>query len=161
MRLLDRLGSRPMVIVAGWIVAAVLAVLVGIVGIGVVGAGLTSRQGSPISERDVERALGAETEPSGPSGPAESSESSGPAESSGPSPASAETVRSFATAGGTVVASCDAITSMAPAQGWSVHEQDDDEGEFRGIRDDHARVKVELSCSGGVPQLRVREENDD
>ena len=43
MRLLDRLGRRPMVIVTGWIVAAVLAVLVGVVGIGVVGAGLTSR----------------------------------------------------------------------------------------------------------------------
>ncbi|MBW6438674.1 hypothetical protein KZ829_33600 [Actinoplanes hulinensis] len=56
-RLLDRLGRLPLVIVAGWIVAPVLAVLVGVVGIGLVGSGLVSRQGAPISEDEVERAL--------------------------------------------------------------------------------------------------------
>ncbi|MEU4239623.1 hypothetical protein [Actinoplanes sp. NPDC026619] len=154
MRLLDRLGRRPMVIVAGWIVAAVLAVLVGVVGIGVVGAGLTSRQGVAISEHDVEIALGSSDSPSPePSAPpsVEVSEGAG-------SPASA--VQSFVTDGGTVTASCTEIKTMSPAQGYSVHEQDDHEGEFRGIRDNHDRVKVELSCAGGVPNLRVRAEND-
>jgi hypothetical protein len=143
MRFLDRLGRRPMIIVAGWVLAAVLAVLVGVVGIGLVGAGLTSRQGSPISEQDVERALGS------------SAPSATPSAQLGQSPQATQAIK---TAGGTVVVSCERIESMAPAQGYSVHEQDDREGEFRGVRDDHDRVKVELSCAGGVPQLRVRAE---
>jgi MFS family permease len=151
MRLLDRLGRRPMVIVAGWLVAAALAVLVGVLGIGVVGAGLTSRQGVTISERDVEIALDSSSPSAAPSG----APSPSPTERAG-EPASS--VRSFVTAGGTVLASCARIETMSPAQGFALHEQDDHEGEFRGIRDDHDRVKVELSCSGGVPQLRVRTE---
>lgn len=151
MRLLDRLGRRPMVIVAGWLVAAALAVLVGVLGIGVVGAGLTSRQGVTISERDVEIALDSSSPSAAPSG----APSPSPTERAG-EPASS--VRSFATAGGTVLAGCERIETMSPAQGFALHEQDDHEGEFRGIRDDHDRVKVELSCSGGVPQLRVRTE---
>ncbi|GAA0535580.1 hypothetical protein GCM10010172_16040 [Paractinoplanes ferrugineus] len=151
MRLLDRLGRRPMVIVAGWIVAAVLAVLVGVVGIGVVGAGLTSRPGVSISERDVEIALGSASA-SPPLTP-----SRAPSTGVG---APASSAQSFATAGGTVVADCERIEAMSPAQGYAIHEQDDHQGEFRGIRDDHDRVKVELTCSGGVPQVRVRTEDD-
>ncbi|GIM95516.1 hypothetical protein [Paractinoplanes toevensis] len=148
MRFLDRLGRRPMIIVAGWILAAVLAVLVGVVGIGLVGAGLTSRQGSPISEQDVERALGTSSPSASPS--------AAPSEQVGAAP---QDVQAIQTAGGTVMVSCERIESMAPAQGYSVHEQDDREGEFRGNRDNHDRVKVELSCAGGVPHLRVREED--
>ncbi|GIF19587.1 hypothetical protein BJ973_006633 [Actinoplanes tereljensis] len=150
MRFLDRLGRRPMVIVAGWVLAAVLAVLVGVVGIGLVGAGLTSRQGAPISEEDVKRALG--TTSASPAIPS----SAAPSEQAGQSPQTAQAVK---TPGGTVMVTCERIESMAPAQGWSVHEQNAREGEFRGNRDNHDRVKVELSCAGGQPQLRVREES--
>jgi hypothetical protein len=147
-RLLDRLGRQPLVIVAGWIVAAGLAVLVGVVGIGLVGAGMTSRQGAPISEDEVLRALG--------------EQSASPSVSATPSAAAStrvgEAKRPFPTRGGTVVADCQQIWTMAPAQGFSVHEQDEREGEFRGVRDHHDRVKVELSCVNGVPQLRVRGE---
>lgn len=145
MRFLDRLGRQPMVIVAGWILAAVLAVLVGVVGIGLVGAGLTSRPGAPISQDDVVRALG---------------------ESSVPTPSVSETsemstsaTRPFPTRGGIVVATCERITAMSPAQGFQVHEQNAREGEFRGIRDNHNRVKVELTCPNGTPELRTRDED--
>ncbi|MFI5897666.1 hypothetical protein ACIA5D_47020 [Actinoplanes sp. NPDC051513] len=48
---------------------------------------------------------------------------------------------------------------MAPAQGFAIHEQNDREGEFRGVSDNHDRVKVSLFCAGGAPQLRIRSEN--
>ena len=47
---------------------------------------------------------------------------------------------------------------MSPAQGFQVHEQNAREGELRGIRDNHNRVKVELTCSNGTPELRTRDE---
>lgn len=65
----------------------------------------------------------------------------------------------FPTRAGIVVADCERIISMAPAQGYAVHEQDDREGEFRGVRDNHDRVKVELSCPNGTPQLRIRDDD--
>ncbi|MEU4423604.1 hypothetical protein AB0F81_23495 [Actinoplanes sp. NPDC024001] len=145
MRLFDR---QPLLIAAGWLFAVVLAVLVGVVGIGLVGADLTSRQGAPVSEDQVERELqGLGTAPPAPSATASPS-SSRPA-----------TGRSFTFPAGTVVADCGRILSMAPAQGWAVHEQDDDEGEFRSVGDPRDRFEVELTCVGGVPQLRVAVED--
>ncbi|BEL08544.1 hypothetical protein Q0Z83_067350 [Actinoplanes sichuanensis] len=146
MRLIDRLGRLPLVIVLGWIVAAFLAVMVGVVGIGLVGSGLlTSRPGDPVSEDEVRRALAETVRPTG----------TAPSEE----PSAAVTSRSFRTSGGTVVAECGRILSMSPGQGFEVHEQDDDEGEFRAFRG-RDRVKVELTgCVDGVPQLRVRDDD--
>ena len=172
-------------IVTLWVVAAVLAVLVGVVGIGVVGAGLTSRQGAPVSEEEVLREVNGLNESSAPtaseppssrptssrptssapasSGPASSGPTSSWPTSSGPTssgPTGADPAsQSFLTRGGTVVADCDRIISMSPAQGFSVHEQGALEGEFRGTSDNHNRVKVELTCTGGDIHLRVRSEN--
>ncbi|MEU8818543.1 hypothetical protein [Actinoplanes sp. NPDC048796] len=143
MRFLD----RTPVIVAGWTAAAILAVLVGVVGIGLVGSGLTSeRAATVLSEDEVDRALGAApaTDPANP----KSAVASGAA-SAGASAAKGQT---FTTMGGTVVAACDRIISMAPAQGWAVHDQDQREGEFRNGRD---RLEVELSCVNGAPRLEV------
>ncbi|MEV0898244.1 hypothetical protein [Actinoplanes sp. NPDC049802] len=142
---MDRFGRLPLVIVAGWIVAAVLAVLVGVVGIGLVGSGLVSRQGAPISEDEVERAL----DGLGGASPT-------------PPPATSSTAtargRSFPTRGGTVVADCERILSMSPAQGFAVHDQDDDEGEFRSVRG-KVKVEVELTgCDQGTPRLEISEE---
>ncbi|WP_433794656.1 hypothetical protein [Actinoplanes sp. CA-252034] len=146
MRLIDRLGRLPLVIVLGWIVAAFLAVMVGVVGIGLVGSGLlTSRQGAAVSEDEVRQAL-EETSAEPPASP-----SAAPSRSPAQSPP-----RSFPTEGGTVVAECGRILSMSPAQGFEVHEQDDDEGEFRAVRG-RDRVKVELTgCDQGTPRLRIR-----
>ncbi|GGN97585.1 hypothetical protein GCM10010112_90070 [Actinoplanes lobatus] len=154
MRLLDRLGRLPLVIVAGWIVAAVLAVLVGVVGIGLVGSGLVSRQGAPISEDEVERAL----DGLGDASPSTSPEPSKGEPSKGEPSATAARGRSFPTRGGTVVADCERIISMSPAQGFAVHDQDDDDGEFRQVRGE-VKVEVELTgCDQGTPRLAVSEE---
>ncbi|GIF06645.1 hypothetical protein [Actinoplanes siamensis] len=137
-------GQR-MVIVAGWVVAAILAVLVGVVGIGLVG--LTDRDDA-ISEAQVEREL-AEV-PATPS--------RGPQASIGPAPATTGQESSFRTRGGTVVADCRKIVSMSPAQGFAVHEQSAQEGEFRSVRDGHDRVRVKLACVGGTPRIGERDD---
>ncbi|MFC7535248.1 hypothetical protein [Actinoplanes sp. GCM10030250] len=142
MRIFDR---RPLLIVAGWLLAVVLAVVVGVVGIGLVGAGLTSRQGAPVSEDQVEREL--RTLRSSFPAPAPSG--------SAATPLPAVSGLSFPTRGGTVVADCDRIVSMAPAQGWAVHEQDYDEGEFRSVGDPADRVEVDLECVAGVPDIQI------
>ncbi|WP_328468438.1 hypothetical protein OHA21_51800 [Actinoplanes sp. NBC_00393] len=148
MRLFDR---RFLLLAAGWLFAAVLAVLVGVVGIGLVGADLTTRQGgAPVSQEQVEREL----EAIGPA-PTSPSASPSPSVSSSGNPTS----RSFPTRGGTVVADCERILSMSPAQGFAVHEQDDDEGEFRSVEDNDVRVDVDLTCEAGVPQILVQEES--
>lgn len=136
-----------MVIVAGWVVAAVLAVLVGVVGIGLVGAGLTNREADTArSEADVERELAQ-------AGPAPIPTSALPTASPATAAPTTPVVSSFPTRGGTVVADCDGITSMSPAQGFAVHEQSAREGEFRGVRDDHVRVKVRFACVNGSPRV--------
>ncbi|MEU4619674.1 hypothetical protein AB0G04_06815 [Actinoplanes sp. NPDC023801] len=144
MRLIDRLGRLPLVIAVGWIVAAFLAVMVGVVGIGLVGSGLlTSRQGEPVSEDEVRRALEELGDPSPPDGPA-------------PSRAVAsEAARSVPTEGGTVVADCRRILSMSPAQGFEVHQQKNDGGEFRAVGG-HRKVEIELTgCDRGMARLTV------
>jgi hypothetical protein len=134
------------VIVAGWLVAAVLAVLVGVVGIGLVG--LAGREADTMSEADVERAL-SEVSATPTSAEAEI----------GPSPSSSETASSFRTRGGTVVADCDGISSMSPADGFQVHERQSREGEFRSVRDNHDRVKVKLTCVNGIPHVDERDDD--
>ena len=151
MRFLDRLGSRPSVIVAGWAVAAVLAVLVGVVGIGLVGAGLLSDRSVPVSELQVRRDLDR-------LGSAPPSSAATPSASGSAAPA--VTGRSFPTRAGTVVADCDRILSMAPAVGYEVHEKEDREGEFRNVRDGNDRIEVELACVGGEPRLEVTRDDD-
>ncbi|MEV6302439.1 hypothetical protein AB0M02_23700 [Actinoplanes sp. NPDC051861] len=186
MRIFDR---RPLLIIAGWLLAAALAVAVGVVGIGLVGAGLTSRQGAPITETQAERELtalrasaqaaaapGTATsrgpgESAGPGGDPGAGSSAGPGVGSSagpgstPSGSSNATVgnasKSFPTRGGTVVADCSRIISMSPAQGFAVHEQDDDEGEFRSSTDPHDRIEVDLECVAGLPELRVQAKIED
>ena len=58
------------------------------------------------------------------------------------------------------------IVSMSPAQGFEVHEHDgpqDDgaEGEFRGISDNHDRVKIEVSLRIRRTGIAVRTERGD
>lgn len=56
-----------------------------------------------------------------------------------------------------MVADCERIVSMSPAQGFAVHDQDDD-GEFRQVRGE-VTVEVELTgCDQGTPRLAVSEE---
>jgi hypothetical protein len=144
--------ARRLIITAGWLAAAVLAVLVGLVAISVIGDGLVSPLAAPMSESQVAREL-ASVPPASPS----------PAPS--PSPSSTQSVsRTIPTRGGTVVARCDdgraTITLMSPAEGFTIHENNGSEGEFRGISDNHNRVKIRISCASGRPGYTIENRTD-
>ncbi|WP_127551903.1 hypothetical protein [Actinoplanes sp. OR16] len=136
---------RRLLIATGWLVTVVIAILVGVVGINLVGSGLTEQQATPMTEDQVRRELRAIS-----STPATAPPSA--AASSPPAPAGG---RSFSTEGGLVVADCARIISMAPAQGWSIGEQDADEGEFRSVGDPAVVLDVDLECVNGAPQILV------
>ncbi|AGL15567.1 hypothetical protein [Actinoplanes sp. N902-109] len=146
------MNRRLLLGAAGWLGAAVLAVLVGMTAINVIGAGLTSRQNRPLSAAEVDELLRRLPSPA-PSAPAT------PAPSASAAVGDAPVGRTFTTRAGTVVARCRTgvaeIVSMSPRQGWSVHEQRRTEGEFRSSTDNHNRVELAVSCAGAQPRLAV------
>jgi hypothetical protein len=154
---------RSLLVAAGWLGAAVLALLVGLGAISVIGAGLTGDSTPALSAADVDKqlreqpstsaALGENPSPgAGPSAtaarPSPTKEPAGPA-----SPAVKRT------RGGTVVARCVGagaeIVTMTAAIGFNVHEKQGAEGEFRSSSDNHDRVKIRVSCAGGSPSISV------
>jgi hypothetical protein len=161
------MGRRALLVAAGWLGAAVLAVAVGLGAIGVIGSGLTAGSTPALSAAEVERQLGAGSP--APAAAASIGDSPSPAPSATDPPEQGEPVAK-STRGGTVVARCTAtgaeIVTMSPAQGFAVHEKDqgpqaEAEGEFRGSSDDHDRVKVTATCPAGVLQVSVRSEGGD
>ena len=139
---------------AGWLGAAVLAALVGLAAISVIGSGLTAPATRPLSAAEVADELARQI-PTSPSATASTGDRPAPSVSSSlPGPAAAQ---SFPTNAGTVVARCAGgrpeLVSMSPRQGYEVHDQDDNEGEFRSRGDNDDRVKFEIVCRGGVPAL--------
>jgi hypothetical protein len=140
---------------AGWFGAAVLAVLVGLGAVSVIGDGLTTPETRPLSAAEVadELARQVQTAPSAAAGAGD--RPSPPVSPAVPSVTAAS--RSFPTRAGTVVARCTGgrpeLVSMSPRQGYEVHDQDDDEGEFRGRGDGDDRVTFEIVCAGGGPAL--------
>jgi hypothetical protein len=168
------MGRRALLVAAGWLGAAVLAVLVGLGAISVIGNGLTSGSTPALSAADVDRQLREQTPTTSAPAPT-GTEPTGtePTESTGPTgtmpPAETEPTAD-STRGGTVVARCVGtraeIVAMSPAQGFAVHEkdqgpQDDAEGEFRGSADDRDRVKISVTCADGRPSVSARSEGGD
>jgi hypothetical protein len=144
--------TQRLIIAAGWLAAAVLAVLVGLVAIRLIGDGLMSSAGRQLAESEVARQLAAEPDPA-------PSVSTAPAPSGTPVPAGESKTRR--TPGGTVTALCTAgrpSLNLSPEQGFEVHENHGAEGEFRSVSDNHDRVKVRVSCAGGTPQISVEHE---
>ncbi|MFI5933450.1 hypothetical protein [Actinoplanes sp. NPDC051494] len=148
---------RTLIVLAGWLGAAVLAVVVGITAISVLRAGLTSSADRPLTAAEVDRLL--RDLPSEPA-PSPSAPSPSASQGVGTSPPPEVTSRTLATAGGTVVARCPAgrpeIVSAAPRPGFALHEQHGAEGEFRGTSDNHNRVKFTITCAGTTPTLTLR-----
>lgn len=160
------MNRRTLLVIAGWAGAAVLAVLVGIAAIGVIGADLTDAGTRPRTEAQVARELASlpSTVPPVPSGsPSRPSPRPSASQAAGEAPVAVS--RTLATRGGTVVARCAGgrprIVTMSPAPGFSLHEQDGVEGEFRSTSDNHDRVKFAIACSGGRPTLVPHAGDDD
>jgi hypothetical protein len=157
--------ARRLIVTAGWLAAAILAVLVGLLAISVIGDGITAPSARPMSEDDVARELTGVPPPS-----TSPSASASPSASVSLGTAPPAATRTFTTRAGTVVGRCAGgrpeIISMSPAQGFTVHERDagpqgaEAEGEFRGSADDHNRLKVDVACAGGRPELRIDRDED-
>jgi hypothetical protein len=58
------------------------------------------------------------------------------------------------------------VVSMSPAQGYAVHDgvsreaHAAAEAEFRGVADDHDRVKARLRCAADVPSMSLSVRDD-
>jgi hypothetical protein len=176
-------GRRPLLVIAGWLGAAALALSVGLAATSVIGDELTPSAGDPISPAEADRQLAAAPAAAVPSSPTALPSSALPSEAlpsealpsealpSGAPSASGDGVgvrKTVTTAGGTVIARCTGarveILSMSPAQGYAVHEResgldDSAEGEFRSTADNHVRVKVDVRCAAGTPTVGVRSEH--
>jgi hypothetical protein len=147
-------NRRIVLVTVGWLGAAVLAALVGLAAISVIGNGLTAPATRPLSAAEVadELARQIDTPPPPPPSP---SATAGTGDR--PSPTASVATQSFPTGAGTVIGRCvggrPELVSMSPRQGYEVHDQDDNEGEFRSRGDNHDRVKFEIVCRDGVPTL--------
>jgi hypothetical protein len=153
-------NRRIVLVTVGWLGAAVLAALVGLAAISVIGNGLTAPATRPLSAAEVADELARQIDTSPPS-PSPSPSPSSPSATAGtgdrPSPTASVATQSFPTGAGTVIGRCvggrPELVSMSPRQGYEVHDQDDNEGEFRSRGDNHDRVKFEIVCRDGVPTL--------
>jgi hypothetical protein len=146
-----------LLVTAGWLGAAVVAVLVGLAAVSVIGDGLTTPETRPLSAAEVADELARQVAVS-PS----ASVGVGSRPPVAPS-ASASPTLAFQTRAGTVVGRCvgsrPEVVSMSPRQGYELHEQDrglqddDAEGEFRAQGGGKDRVKFEIVCRAGIPAL--------
>jgi len=145
---------RSLLVAAGWLGAAVLALLVGLGAISVIGAGLTGDSTPALSAADVDKQLRAQPSASAALGANPSPTATEPATAEpATEPASPVKPAVKRTRGGTVVARCVGgsaqIVTMTAAIGFAVHEKQGAEGEFRSSSDNHDRVKIRVSCAGG------------
>jgi len=153
---------RTLLVTAGWLGAAVLAVAVGIMAISVIRTSLTSSVEPPLSAAEVERLLREAPSAPPPTPPSSAPTSVPPAsQGTGTSPPPPPTSKTLGTAGGTVVARCTngtpEIVTTSPRPGFDLHEQHGNEGEFRSRADNHNRVKFTIACTGTTPTLTLRD----
>jgi hypothetical protein len=147
--------ARPL-LVAGWLAAAVVALLIGIGALRLVGESIAGTPGGVLSQQDVERQLtSASTTP--PVSPSPSAPVSPSASTIGPSTGASPARQTFTSRGGSVVAECDGTAARlviySPAQGFGTHEVHEGpaaeaEVDFRGPA---GRSKIKVRCAGGQP----------
>ncbi|GAA3747126.1 hypothetical protein HDA32_001472 [Spinactinospora alkalitolerans] len=166
---------QSLLAVGGWLVAAVVAVAVGVTAVNLLGTGITSEPVEPMSQASVERQLadaGPSASPSSagpPPEPSPSGSTPAPPEGAQTNPDAPADGRSevFESAGGTVAATCADGSAVldwwTPAQGYTVDDAEVGPGsevsvEFEGGDDD---VEVILACGGDGPRLLGDDGDDD
>jgi hypothetical protein len=137
---------RALVVGAGWLAAALVATLAGLIGIRLVGESLTSTPGGVRSEAEVARELAAATPTTSPTATTPAPTSTGPARSQ------------FTSAGGTVSVHCEPgdrafLDSWSPRPGYQVRDYNRGPGDDVEVRFEGANGRVELKfvCRDGVP----------
>ena len=147
------MSKRAALISALLLAAVAVAVIGATAALGVIGNGAFGPGGKTLTQEDVQRSL-AQQSPAAPSTQATPRPS---ARTSPPTPASA--AGSFASSGGTVLASCSSgqvtLTSWIPAQGYET------DGVSRGparsawvkFKSSGTELTVTVSCAGGRPHF--------
>lgn len=150
--------------IAGWCVAAVVAVAVGVTAVTLLGTGITSDSVEPVSQESAQRELdtdrAAKRSPSVSPGSAEPSAEPAPPDGAQTNPdARKGPTKVLQSAGGSVAAYCAGgqavLAWWTPAQGYSVDDvepgpDDDVSVEFEhGENDEEMRI----TCNGGGPEL--------
>ncbi|WP_248960292.1 hypothetical protein [Sphaerisporangium perillae] len=163
------MNRRPLLVVSGWLVAALVATGAGVVVTTFLGDVVTGSATRALSPAEVRRALAAASPFPGPSASTSPSSLASPSRSpsataapSGGTGAGSGGSKVIPARGGVVVARCDGglvtLQSWTPAQGYEVKDVE------RGPRDkvrvrfegDDARTEIEIRCSGGRPVSTVR-----
>lgn len=148
---------RPVVVAAGWLVAALIATLAGLGGIRLVGESLTGTPGGVLTSDEVARRLAAAPLPSSSPSP---SPAPPPSASAAASPSTTRPGRAvFPSAGGTVTVHCEPgdqayLDSWAPSPGYQVKDYDRGPDEDVQIRFEGSggRDEGRFSCVDGVPR---------
>jgi hypothetical protein len=162
---------RVVFAVTGWLLAAAVAVVVGLLAVSLLGSGVTSGQVQPLSRQAVNRALARATQPSSaPPEPPRSGSSSPPASPArSPSPPSGtnQIVRAFGTPGGSIIARCAGSTvylvSWSPRQGFEIddHVRGPAPTAFIKFEAENFDVYTTVSCQQGGPVAHSATEHDD
>lgn len=154
--------ARAAVVLLGWVAAAVVGGVVAVTAIQAVGQGVVGSSTTPLSADQVDEQLAevgaSATTTTVPTTPSQSPTS--PAASAPPTtqpPAGGEQTL-LSTPGGDIIARCvgaaPVIDSTTPAQGFHVDTEDEDHARV-DFESDDGRVRVELFCSGGVPDFTL------
>ncbi|MQA98430.1 MAG: hypothetical protein GEV11_28955 [Streptosporangiales bacterium] len=159
---------RVLLAVAGWLVAAGLAVGVGLAAINVLGQGLAGPSVRPMSSLEIEQALatadrGASPVPETPTGPVTTPPASPSASPTGSTPRG----QRFSSSGGSGLAYCVGdraeLAWWTPAQGFEVEDVQKGPARHAKVKfeGDDAEVEVELSCTpDGKLTERTKSETD-
>jgi hypothetical protein len=157
--------------VTGWLLAAALAVVVGLLAVSLLGTGITSGQTHPLSHAAVNRALAHATrQPSATPAPSTSTPSTPPASPTTPAPTSSDqkhAVRALGTRGGSIIARCTGNTaylvSWSPRQGFETddHVRGPAPTAFIKFDGEDLDVYTTISCRNGTPTAHTATQHDD
>ncbi|GII60463.1 hypothetical protein Skr01_05480 [Sphaerisporangium krabiense] len=154
---------RPLLVVAGWLVVALVATGAGVVVTTFLGESVTGA-GRVMSSADVRRALEAAPPPGtavpSPAGPSPAAATPAPREAAEPAAG-----RAFRGRGGVVVARCSGglvtLLTWTPSPGYAVKDAESgprDKARVRFEAGDDEETEIEVRCSGGRPTASVEDD---
>ena len=146
-----RRRARLVTATLAWALAVCAATAIGLTAVGAIGDGIIGAGQRPLTPPEVQARLVAAAAAARPAPPVPAGEVSllaGAASEALTSP------------GGAVLARCRGrvveVVSAAPAQGFRVHEQDEDDRDEVEFESDDITVKVRLSCPGDRPVAQIK-----
>lgn len=141
-----------LLVIGGWLLAAGVAALLGVLAVYLLGSGITADTGQPLNAGEVERALAQPGTPTTPSPPPPSPTSGGDGQSQD-NAQSQDRLQVVETSGGTIIARCreskTALVSWTPRQGFEADEEvrGPDDAVYLEFSSDDVKVHVTIGCT--------------